>query len=103
MRLQYKGTVDLDSRVNARVEAVLLKDMWVVGPLLSTVLWPITKMFEYKVTGSLAQPKIEPLYLFPKLVLMPFHPFKTLKELIPSDNRNSSQTNAPPPTPSGGP
>jgi hypothetical protein len=104
MRLQYKGTVDLDGRVNARVEAVLLKDMWGVGPLLSYVLWPITKMFEYKVTGTLAQPKLEPLYLFPKLVLMPFHPFKTLKELMPSDNNSTTnaqpnsatQTNAPP-------
>ena len=100
MRLQYKGTVDIDGHVNARVEAALLRDMWVVGPVLSAVLWPITKMFEYKVTGTLAQPKLEPLYLFPKLVLMPFHPLRTLKGLLPSEN-NSSQTNAPPGSGSG--
>ena len=34
MRLQYRGAVALDGRVNARVDAVLLRDMWVLGPLV---------------------------------------------------------------------
>jgi len=86
MRVQYRGTVDLESRVNARVDAELLRDMWLVGPLVSTVFWPVTKLFEYKVTGSLAQPKTEPVYLIPKLVMMPFHPFRSLKELLQDDS-----------------
>lgn len=85
MRLEYRGSVDLEGHMNARVEAELLRDMWLVGPVVSTVLWPVTKLFEYKVTGGLSQPKIEPLYFVPKLVLMPFHPFRTIKELMPEE------------------
>jgi hypothetical protein len=92
MRVEYRGTVTVDGQMNARVEAELLRDMWLVGPVVSTVLWPVTKLFEYKVTGGLSQPKIEPLYLVPKLVLLPFHPFRTIKELIPED----TSTNSPP-------
>ncbi len=96
MRLLYRGTVSIpQGQVNARVEAELLRDMWLLGPLVSTVFWPVTKMFEYKVTGTLGQPKTEPLYLIPKIVLLPLHPLRTIKELFPEDS-TASQTNAPP-------
>lgn len=94
VRLQYRGTLDFEGRVNARVEAELLRNVWLVGPIVSTVLWPVTKMFEYKVTGTLSQPKLEPVYLIPKLMLMPFHPFRTLKSLLPQESETRS--NAPP-------
>jgi hypothetical protein len=86
MRMDYHGAVDLSGQVDARVEAQLLRDAWVVGPLISTVFWPVTKLFEYKVTGTIAQPKTEPLYFIPKIVLLPFHPVRTLKELLPAEN-----------------
>lgn len=92
MRLDYRGTVDLETRLNAKVDAELLRDMWVIGPLVSTVFWPVTKLFEYKVTGVLHDPKMEPVFIIPKLVLMPFHPFRTIKGLFPED---TSRTNAP--------
>jgi hypothetical protein len=102
MRLQYRGTLDFEGRVNARVEAGLLRDMWLVGPIVSTVLWPVTKLFEYKVTGTLDDPKAEPVYLIPKVMLLPlqlpFHPIRTLKGLLPED-LGSSRTNAPPNAP----
>ncbi len=60
LRMQYRGTVGFDGRVDAIVEARVLRDFWLVGPLLSTVLSPLTKLFEYKVTGTLAHPKSEP-------------------------------------------
>ena len=73
--------------------------MWLVGPVVSTVLWPVTKVFEYKVTGSLGDPKAEPVWLVPRVMLLPFqfpfHPIRTLKGLFPED-RSSSGTNAPP-------
>jgi hypothetical protein len=100
MRLQYKGTVDFDGRVNAKVEANLLRDVWLVGPVVSTVFWPVTKLFEYRVGGTLGEPKAEPVFLIPKVVLapfqMPFHPLRTLKGLLPDD---SSRTNSPLPSP----
>jgi hypothetical protein len=99
MRLQYRGTVDFQGQVRARVEAGFLRDMWLVGPVVSTVLWPVTKVFEYKVSGTLGDPKTEPVFLVPKVVFLPFqlpfHPIRTLKGLLPEDSA-SSHTNVPP-------
>lgn len=97
MRLNYGGTVDLEGRTEARVEAEVMRDMWLVGPLVSTVLWPVTKMFEYKVSGTLGEPKLEPLYIFPKLIRIPLQPLKTLKSLLPEGGSN--RTNSPPTLP----
>ncbi|MDB6108324.1 MAG: hypothetical protein JWR69_74 [Pedosphaera sp.] len=93
LRMLYRGTVDFDGRTDAVVEAELLRDTWLVGPLVSRMLWPITKLFEYKVTGTLSQPKPVPLFL-PKILSMPLHPFRTLKELM----GNPPNTNPPPAT-----
>ena len=81
MRLEYRGTIDFKGRVEARVEARLLRDAWVIGPLVSLVLSPLTKLFEYKVSGTLHEPQKEPLYI-PKPLMFPFHPLRTLKELF---------------------
>jgi hypothetical protein len=91
MRLEYTGTVDLKQNVHARVTAQLLRDTWVVGPLVSTVLWPVSKLFEYKITGTLKNPKSEPVYV-PKLLLLPLHPIRTLEEMFPGSD---SDTNSP--------
>ncbi len=85
MRLQYAGAVDLKENVNARVTAQLLRDTWVVGPLVSTALWPVSKLFEYHVTGTLKNPKSEPVYV-PKLLLMPLHPLRSLEGLFPGSD-----------------
>jgi hypothetical protein len=89
MRLQYAGTVDLQGKVHARVDAQLLRDTWVVGPLLSTALWPVSKLFEYKITGTLQQPQMEPVYI-PKVFFMPLHPIRSLEEML----SNGIDTNA---------
>jgi hypothetical protein len=93
LRMKYRGTVDFSGRLDAKVEAELLRDTWVVGRVLSTVLWPLTKAFEYKVTGTLAKPIKEPLYILPKVLSMPFHPFRSFRQIFPGD---SNGTNAPP-------
>ena len=82
-RLEYVGTIDLQQNVDARVTAQVLRNAWGVGPLVTTVFWPFSKLFEYRVTGPLTNPKSEPLYLIPKLLLVPLHPFRTLGELLP--------------------
>jgi hypothetical protein len=87
-RLEYVGTIDLDQNVNARVTAQLLRDL-PGGQLISTVLWPVSKLFEYRVTGTLADPKSEPIYVLPKLLLIPLHPIRTLEDFIP-DNVNQN-------------
>ncbi len=92
MRLQYQGVVDLEWNVNATVRAEPLRDTWVVGPIVNLALWPVSKMFEFKVTGSIGQPKAELLYI-PKLFQAPFHPIRSLRELFSAP---STSTNAPP-------
>ncbi len=92
LRLQYRGTVDFQGQVNARAEAELLRDTWLVGRVISLAFMPLTKLFEYKVTGTVNQPKREPLYLLPRIVLMPLHPWRTLKDMFPPET--------PPPAPS---
>ena len=84
MRLNYSGTVDFDTRVNGQMEAELFRNTPVLGPIVSKVLWPVTRILKYKVTGTLHKPKADPLYI-PKILMMPFHPFRTLRELVGED------------------
>ncbi len=85
MRLEYSGTVDLDEHVNARVTVLLLRNTPVVGPLVSTALWPFSKIFECQVSGTLEKPKVTPLWLpspVSEMLLMPLHPIRTLQDLV---------------------
>ena len=82
MRMRYKGSVDFEQHVNGTMEAELLRDLPVFGFLISKVLWPVTKIFEYSITGTLDAPKTEEQYFIPRVLLMPLQPFKTLKDLI---------------------
>ena len=80
--LLYRGSVDFQQQVNARVEAEVMKDAGAFGKVVSFVFTPLTKLFEYKVTGTLNNPKTVPLHI-PRLLLIPLRPFHTLKELLP--------------------
>jgi hypothetical protein len=96
MRLQYWGAVDLvGNKLDARAQAELLRDTWIVGRLLSVTLWPVSKIFEYRFTGTLHQPKSEPVFFVPKILMLPLHPIRTLKDLAPESpppaNAPSSQ------------
>lgn len=93
-RLQYPGQVDLRQNVNARVTALLLHNIWGVGPVISTVFFPVTRLFEYQVTGTLSDPKYKPVYILSRLLLMPLHPFRTLEGILTIGD--DTQTNAPP-------
>ena len=81
LRLQYEGSVDFAGTVDARMQAEILRDVWAVGPVVSLALWPLSKVFEYKISGPLAEPKSEPLYI-PRLLFFPFRPFKTLRDIF---------------------
>jgi hypothetical protein len=95
MRLRYWGNVDLRGRVDAQAEAELLRDTWIVGRVLSLALWPVSKLFQYHITGTLHQPKSDPVFFVPRLVLFPFHPIRTFKDLLP-ESPELMDTNAPP-------
>jgi hypothetical protein len=87
-RLAYRGAADLTGRVNARVEARLLRDAWVVGPLVSLIFSPLTKLFEYHVTGTLERPEMELLNI-PKPLQLPLHPIGTIRDMIEDDRPSS--------------
>lgn len=93
MNLDYRGTFNFQGGVNARVQARLLHGAAVVGPLVSLLFSPLTKMLEFSVTGTLAEPRIEPVYI-PKPLLFPLNPIRTLKEMFKPPEPSS----APPPT-----
>jgi len=97
MRLTYDGWIDFDTRIDGRMEAALFRDTPGVGPVVSTVFWPVTKLLEYKVTGTLNKPKSEPLYV-PKIFMVPFHPLRSLRELMESGKEEPALP-APPPSP----
>jgi len=82
MRMRFNGTIDFDRRIEGRMEAELLRNVPGIGLVISKILWPVTKIFEYKITGTLEQPRTEPLYLIPKVILFPFQPIKTIKDLL---------------------
>jgi AsmA-like protein len=88
-RLKYTGTLDLKQNVNARVEAQLLRNTPVIGSLISTVLWPVSKLFEYQVTGTLKNAKIAPVHI-PSFLLMPLHPIRSLENMFPGDDNFTS-------------
>ena len=89
MRLQYAGTVDLHENLNARATTQLLRDTPGLGEIIHVISWPVSKLFEYKVTGTLEEPKMAPLNDLAKLLLVPLHPLKTLEKMLPAANTNN--------------
>lgn len=97
MRMQFAGAVDFTPRVDGRMEAELLRDVPGIGFFVSKVLWPVTKLFEYKLTGPLNDPKKEPLYLLPKIILLPLQPFRALKDMFTPEARETPEAPEAPP------
>ena len=98
LRLQYRGKVDIDQKVDAVVEAELLRDTWMVGRVLSLALAPFAKLFEYRVSGSLTDPVSEPLHI-PKFLMMTLRPFHSLKRILPEKPVTDPGEARPVPTP----
>jgi hypothetical protein len=94
-RLLYRGSIDTKTRLNARVEANLLRDEPVFGHFLGWMLTPLGKIFEYRVTGTLSKPITKPLYI-PKILLEILRPFHSLKEMAAP---KPAPAKPPPPSP----
>lgn len=91
MRLKSNGSVDFDKRLNAKMEAELLRDMPGIGFLLSKLFWPVTKLFEFKITGTLDQPRTDQLYMIPRILMAPLHPIRTLKDIFQADSKDGKK------------
>lgn len=86
-RLKYRGTVDLDGNLDARAEAMFLRDAWLVGRVFSLALWPVSKVFEARVTGTLKEPKTRLRYM-PQFLTAPFRALHRLRR--PAQNAQPS-------------
>ncbi len=81
MQLDYKGTVNLQGDVDARVTAQLLRNTPMLGSVISTVLWPVSKIFECQVNGRVFDPKVTPIFFpFSKYLL---NPVRSLEQILP--------------------
>ncbi len=85
-RLVYKGSVGFDKKLDATVEAEVLRDTPVIGRLVSMVLLPVEKLLVFKVSGTTAKPVSQPLYKPTKFMLELFRPFNTLKTMFPDEH-----------------
>lgn len=95
--LNYRGTLDFDQRVNAKVEAQVLTEVAGMGPLLGLVLRPVSKLFEFKATGTLSDVHAAPLYV-PRFLFLPLQPLKFLRNLLRTgdERQDAAITNEPP-------
>ncbi len=92
LRLFYRGTVDFDLKVDAKVDAEIGRDAPLVGEVVSVMLYPFGKMFETRVTGTLGNPKREPVMWLTRAISPLLHPWRVFNFLIP---KTSGETNAP--------
>ena len=74
-RLIYRGTLNTDRELDARVKAEVLRDTPILGPLISMVFAPFSELFEYKVGGTLDAPTHQPLFI-PKALTLILEPFR---------------------------
>ncbi|MCX8108947.1 MAG: AsmA-like C-terminal region-containing protein, partial [Verrucomicrobiae bacterium] len=96
--LRYRGSSDLQGNVNARVEAEILASTPLVGPFISFVLTPVSKIFVFQVTGTLAKPKLEPVYV-PKFLMLLLRPLHTLRNVLPGGGDTSLPSSSKPSEP----
>lgn len=75
--LDYRGQVTYEGVVQATAQAMLLNDI-PLGGVMSKVLSPMTKLFEYEISGTLGEPVGRPLYV-PKWLLAPLTPVQSVR------------------------
>lgn len=95
VKLLYRGTIDFDQRVNAKVEGQILNELAGFGPLIGFFLRPLTKLLEFRVTGTLAEVKAEPLYI-PRFLLYPLQPGRLLRGLLRGEESPHESPPVPP-------
>jgi len=91
MSLGYSGSVTFDNRVDMVVQGSMFRRVPLLGPVASIALSPLEKLFEYRLTGTLDEPVTGPAHV-PTLLLFPFRPFGTLKDLLPDERRPASDS-----------
>jgi len=74
-RLLYRGTLNTEKELDARVEANVLRDFPIFGRMFSWAFSPLSRLFEYKIGGTLDAPTHQPLYI-PRALTLILEPFR---------------------------
>lgn len=98
MSLGYSGSVTFDRKIDMVVQGSMFRRVPLLGPVASIALSPLEKLFEYRLTGTLDEPVTGPAHV-PTLLLFPFRPFGTLKDLLPEERRPPPESPNPSTTP----
>ncbi len=96
-RLRYDGSVDFDGNVAARLEAELMREIPGIGRIISTVLWPVTKLLRYSVSGTLSNPKLEPTNPIATILTLPLKPFQVINDLLTPEKKEKEKEKEPEP------
>jgi hypothetical protein len=83
-RMNVRGSVDKNKKINARLEAILSRETPVLGPVLSLAFTPLSKLFEYHISGPWNNPELEPVFV-PRFIMFMLHPFKMFKSSPPPE------------------
>jgi hypothetical protein len=84
------GTLDKNKQLKGRLEAKLSKE-GSISSFFSMAFTPVSKMFEYRISGPWSDPVLEPVYI-PKFVLFLLHPFHTLKSIATPESPNQADS-----------
>lgn len=97
MRVELNGGVTFEGALSGHLQAVLLRDVPILGPVVSIALRPFTKLFEYDVHGTMDKPALGLRYV-PEFLLAPLRPLHWIKMMFPGDGAatNSAPTPRPP-------
>lgn len=61
LSLHAKGDYYFDNTLNYKVQVRLLKERDFVGKILQTLMWPLTTLFEFRLRGTLKDPRWYPV------------------------------------------
>ncbi len=94
VRLAYRGTLDFNWNIRARVEAEIIPGAPLIGPLLNILFAPVSKALVLRISGTLGAPQLEPL-LVPRFLQPILRPVQTIRGVFSSPD-SAQTTNAPP-------
>ncbi|HOB99058.1 MAG TPA: AsmA-like C-terminal region-containing protein [Verrucomicrobiota bacterium] len=94
VRLAYRGTLDFNWNIRARVEAEVIPGAPLIGPLLNIIFAPVSKALIFRIGGTLGEPELEPL-LVPRFLQPILRPVQTIRGVFSSPDAPQT-TNAPP-------
>lgn len=94
MRLRYNGLITHKGGIDAKVEAELFRESFPLWQIIGFVATPLTKLTVFRVTGTITEPELKPLYI-PRFLMPLFKPGSALKKVFTTDPREPAAKTPP--------